>query len=114
MYKLNHWSDVPGRRIEEVEWRAGQATVRFELDEGILEIESAELGMPVSLSACRPSDQASGGFDIQTLVGLVIRRLDVPFVAKDFKESAIVTMGFDEGPDVCLASTDPFIPLRIT
>ena len=112
--KINYWSDVPGKIIDSVTWTDEGTHLWFEFEDEDLEVESVAVGMKVQLRPVEAIAHETEPFDSQTLVGLTVERVDVPYLAEGVQGDAFVILTFDEGPAIALSSADATVPVRIS
>lgn len=109
--KLNFWTDVPGRRVDAIRWKPGNTNAWFQFEEGALEVESIEPGMPLRLERANPGARS---LDPLTLTDLNVTQVVVPYIAAGHPGDAAVLISFDDGQVIRVASEDASVPLRIS
>lgn len=109
--KLNFWTDVPGRQVDTIDWKPGDTSAWLRFEEGVLEVESSEPGMPLWLER---SEADADALDLLTLTALKVTRVVVPHIAAGHHEDAAVVISFEDGRVIRLASENPTIPIRIS
>lgn len=109
--KINFWTDVPGRQVDTIEWKPGDTSVWFRFEEGVLEVESSDPGMPLRLDR---SELVADTLDLLTLSALKVTRVVVPYIAAGHPDDAAVVISFEDGQVIRVASENPTIPIRIS